>query len=116
MVIKMLENVVDQMSKGIIIDDYIIYAKGTSKGRFREGINLRVYLKQGEQEYHVLDIKVFYGRPPHHSPWVELFNISNNSRFGDKVIEYFDSVFEDKLLSIFSQALKKGESIFVEYY
>ena len=108
MVIKMLENVVDQMSKGIIIDDYIIYAKGTSKGRFREGINLRVYLKQGEQEYHVLDIKVFYGRPPHHSPWVELFNISNNSRF--------DSVFEDKLLSIFSQALKKGESIFVEYY
>jgi hypothetical protein len=59
---------------------------------------------------------VFYGRPPYHSPWVEFFNISNSLRFGDKTIEYFDSVFEDKLLSIFSQNLNEGESIFVEYY
>nr|MDO8079484.1 DUF1122 family protein [Candidatus Freyarchaeota archaeon] len=112
----MLEKVADQISKGVVVDDYVIYAKGISKGRFREEINLGLYLKQGELEGRILDIKVFYGRPPYHSPWVEFFNISNALRLGDKTIEYFGTVFEDKLLSIFSQALNEGESIFIEYY
>lgn len=112
----MLRNTIDQIIKGVAVDDYTIYAKGISRGRFQEEINLRLYLKQGEVESHILDIKVFYGRPPYYSPWVEFFNISNALKLGDKTIEFFDSFFEDKILSIFSQTLKAGESMFVEYY
>ncbi|MEM2144861.1 MAG: DUF1122 family protein [Candidatus Jordarchaeaceae archaeon] len=112
----MLRDTIDQIIKGVAVDDYTIYAKGISRGRFREEINLRLYLKQGEVESHILDVKVFYGRPPYHSPWVEFFNISNALKLDDKSVEYFDSIFEDRILSIFSQTLKAGESIFVEYY
>ncbi|MEM3588064.1 MAG: DUF1122 family protein [Candidatus Jordarchaeaceae archaeon] len=112
----MLRDAVNQVIKGVLVDDYTIYAKGISRGRFREEINMSLYVRQGEFENYVMDIKVFYGRPPYYSPWVEFFNISNVLKFDNQITEYFDSVIEDKLLSIFSQPLKERESIFVEYY
>ncbi|MFB0562405.1 MAG: DUF1122 family protein [Candidatus Lokiarchaeia archaeon] len=105
-----------EIIKGIIVEDFTIYAKRVSKGRFREEVNLDLYLKKDELEERVVDIKVFYGRPPYHTPWVEFYDINNPIRIGDKTIEYFDSVFEDKLLSLFSQELGETSSIFVEYF
>jgi hypothetical protein len=112
----MLENVVEQLSRGIIVEGFVVYAKRVSQARFREEVNLELYLKTGELEDCLLDAKVFYGRPPYHTPWVEMFDIKNPLKLGDKTVDYCDSNFEDKLLSVFSQALSQGESIFVEYY
>jgi hypothetical protein len=116
MVGRVLETAVEKLTSGFVVDNFIVYAKTVSRGRFREEVNLNVYLKEDELEDRLLDIKVFYGRPPHHAPWVEFFDIKNLVSLGGKTIEYFDSVFEDKLLSIFSQATNPGASIFVEYY
>jgi hypothetical protein len=112
----MLEDVVENLSKGIIINGFKVYNKKVSRGRFREEVNLDVYLKKDKHEDRLVDIKVFYGRPPFHTPWVELYDIKKNINLEGEIIEYFDSFLEDKLLTIFSQALKEGESIFVEYY
>ncbi len=112
----MLEDVVENLSNGMVINGLIVYAKKISRGRFREEVNLDLHLKKEKYEDRILDIKVFYGRPPYHTPWVEFYDIKKTISLGGEIIEYFDSILEDKLLSLFSKALKEGESIFVEYY
>ncbi|MEM1525116.1 MAG: DUF1122 family protein, partial [Nitrososphaerales archaeon] len=91
-------------------------AKRLSKGRFKEEINLDIYLKNGNEEAPLLYVKVFYGRKPYYKPWVEFFGINDFINLGGRVFNYFDSIFEDKLLSHFSNSINLGESIYVEYY
>ncbi|MGQ9723623.1 MAG: DUF1122 family protein [Candidatus Jordarchaeum sp.] len=112
----MLKEVVEALANGIVINGFIVYSKKISKGRFREEVNLDVYLKRDEHEDRLIDIKVFYGRPPYHTAWVEFYDIKKNVNLGREIVEYFNSFLEDKLLLLFSQALNEGESIFVEYY
>lgn len=112
----MLEKAVKEIIKGIEINDFIIYAKKVLKGRFFEEENLDIYIKKGGLEDHLLYIKVFHGRKPYYKPWIEIFNINAKINLGEKIINYFDSVFEYKLLSFFSNYLNKGGKIFIEYY
>ncbi len=112
----MLGNVVQKMVEGLSVEDFQVYCKKVSKGRFREEENLEIYLKRKGLESRLLDVKVFHGRPPYHTPWVEFFDIRTPIVMGSETLEFFDSPVEDELLTIFSQALSGGESIFVEYY
>ncbi|WXG39659.1 MAG: DUF1122 family protein [Candidatus Freyarchaeum deiterrae] len=116
MVGRVLETAVEKLTSGVVVGNFTVYAKTVSRGRFREEVNLDVYLKEDELETRLLVIKIFYGRLPYHTPWVELSDISSLVNLGGKTIEYFDSIFEDNLLSIFSQAIKPGASIFIEYF
>lgn len=113
---EMLENVVQKMVEGLSVEGFQVYCKKVSKGRFREEENLEIYVKSGGLESRLLDVKIFYGRPPYHTPWVEFFNIRTPTVLGGETLEFFDSPIEDELLTNFSQALGEGESIFVEYY
>jgi len=61
-----------------------------------------------------LNIKIYYGIRPDYRPWVEFSNITNIIKLG-KIIKYFDSIIEDNLLKLFSNYLRSGEKIYVEY-
>ncbi len=107
---KAVQNLVD----GFKINNLTVYAKKFGIGRFKEETNLEVYLKSGTQEKQLLNIKIYYGLKPYYRPWVEFSNITKIIKLG-KTIEYFDSKFEDYLLELFSNYLKSGEKIYVEY-
>ncbi len=112
----MLEEAIKKIIKGIKINNFIIYAKRISKGRFLEEENLDIYIKREKLEKHLLYIKIFHGRKPYYKPWIEFFGINTKIDLGGRIINYFDSIFEYKLLSFFSKFLNKGGKIFIEYY
>jgi hypothetical protein len=112
----MLEEAIKKIIKGITINDFIIYAKRISKGRFLEEENLDICIKREKLEKHLLYIKIFHGRKPYYKPWIEFFGINTQINLGGRIINYFGSIFEYKLLSLFSKFLNKGEKIFIEYY
>lgn len=62
----MLEEAIKEIVKGIKINDFIIYAKKVSKGRFLEEENLDIFVKKEELESRLLHIKVFYSRKPYY--------------------------------------------------
>lgn len=78
--------------------------------------NLDIFVKKEELESRLLHIKVFYSRKPYYKPWVEFFSINAQINLEGKIINYFDSIFEYELLSLFSNFLNKGGKIFIEYY
>jgi len=101
--------------KGFVIDGLKIYSKNVSTGRFREEVNLDIYLKNRVEEQFLLYIKIFHYRKPCLKPWVEFFGISKQVKMVVKTINYFDSSFEYFLLSHFSKSLTPGGKIFVGY-
>lgn len=107
---------ISKIINGIMINEFNIYAKTIYKGRFLEEINLDIYLKMNQSECFLLSVKIFRGRKPYYRPWIEIFNINNEISIGNKSLVYFNSNLEDTILSIFSQLLDRGESIYVEYY
>jgi len=112
----MLEEAIKKIIKGIIINDFIIYAKRISKGRFLEEENLDIYIKRERLEKHLLYIKIFHGRKPYYRPWIEFFGINTQINLGGIIINYFGSIFEHRLLLLFSKFLNKGGKIFIEYH
>jgi len=111
----MLEQALETTNKGLQVNDYTLYAKSVLKGRFREEVNVDIWIKKGDNETNLMFLKVFYGRPPYYKPWVEFFNIKEHVKIGNKTIDYFGSAFEDGLLQFFAQYIGPGENIFVEY-
>jgi len=112
----MLTKLKEELQKGIPLGDYTIYAKKSASGRFPEEVDLQIYLRKQDEETHLLFIKLFGGRRPAYRPWVELFSIKDSLRLKEEVIDYFDSIFEDELLSLISRFLEPGGAIYVEYY
>jgi len=72
----------------------------TRRGRFAEEYNMELY--KGKDR--VVTVKVFCGRSPYRG-WVELYNIEE---------EPFREM-EEELYKILYEALKPGESIYVDY-
>jgi len=93
----------------------MIYARGVSKGRFRDEVNLDIYLRRRIEESHLLYIKVFYGRMPVYRPWVEFFSIDSDVKINGEIVDYFGSPFEDELIALFSKYIGPGGRIFIEY-
>lgn len=109
-----LKKAVQTLLDDININDLTMHAKKFGRGRFKEETNLNVYLKRDTQEKQLLNIKIYYGLKPYYRPWVEFSNITNIIKLG-KTIKYFDSIIEDNLLKLFSNYLRSGEKIYVEY-
>ncbi len=116
MVRNILKETISKITNGISIDDFYIYAKNITKGRFSEEINLDLYLKKYKSEVFLLSAKIFQGRKPYYKPWVEIFNINNELMIDNEKIVYFNSDLENVVLLTFSHMLENGESIYVEYY
>lgn len=112
----MLKAAVDRLAAGIPAGDFALKAGKISRGRFAEEINVDLLVSHGDHQRFLLCAKVFYGRPPHYRPWVELFGICERMGLGTTVIPYVDSPVEELVLSHFSQALGPGDHIFVEYH
>jgi hypothetical protein len=109
-------NAVEELAKGFAVGDFIVYAKRISRGRFIEEANLEIYLKQDIHETYLLWLKVFHGRKPYYSPWIEFFSINDDIIMGEERLSYFGSAFEENLLSLSSKSLEPGGRLFVEYY
>lgn len=111
----MLKLAIDTMSKGLRIDNYRLYTKKVLRGRFREEVNVDLWLRKNNADVHLMFLKVFYGRPPYYKPWVEFFNINEHVKIKNMEIDYFDSPVETALLQLFAQHIEPGENMFVEY-
>ncbi|MEM2778639.1 MAG: DUF1122 family protein, partial [Candidatus Jordarchaeales archaeon] len=97
-----------KLTEGIDVSGFTIKAGKVSRGRFKEEVNLDIYLSGEGGAALLLYVKAFYGRWPHYYPWVELFGFRRNVSVGGSTVKYFDSVFEDTLLSLFGGALEPG--------
>ncbi len=109
-----LKSTIKSLKEGFKIEDYFVYTKKEIPGRFDEEINVDIYLKRGKIELKLLVAKIFFGRG-YYKPWVELFGISSELNFTNRQFQYFDSIVEDKILSLISEGLDPGENIYVEY-
>jgi hypothetical protein len=98
------------------VDGHEVSVHKILRGRFREEQNIELYVRSKRAETHMLYAKVFHGRPPEYSPWVELFDIHRKLTLNSHTISYFDSPFEENVLSIFADNLEAGAKMFVEYY
>jgi len=112
----MRRNIVENLRKGVSITDYMVFAKNIMRGRFREEVDLDVYLKKDGNETHLLYLKLFQGRRPHYKPWIELFGIERKILIGNNTIDYFGSHIENSLLQYVAQFVDPGENLFVDYY
>lgn len=111
----MLKQAITTLSKGLQIDNQVLYGKNVLKGRFHEEVNVDLRLRKDDGEANLMFLKVFYGRPPYYKQWVEFFNIHKQVTIENAKIDYFDSLFEETLLQFFAQHIGPGEKIFVEY-
>ena len=112
----MFAGLIPTLKHGIRFDECAIHASAISSGRFREEQNIELYYRTQKTGGHLLNAKVFSGRPPEYSPWVELFGISEPLTIDAAEKSYFDSPFEDTALSVFAESLNPGSILYVEYY
>ncbi|MFW6196109.1 MAG: DUF1122 family protein [Thermoplasmatota archaeon] len=111
----MLEDLVDDLQDGLQLEDKIIYAKKTDKGRINNQKYMEIFCKINNSEKLMFYLSVYQGKQPYYKPWVEIFGINHNIYFQDEVINYFDNDLEDVMLNKISENLGKGGRIFVEY-
>jgi hypothetical protein len=112
----MFSELIPSLKQGIHVNGCVIHAYRILRGRFLEEQNIELHYRIKQNEDHLLNAKVFAGRPPDYSPWVELFDIREPLTIDANKKSYFDSLFEDRVLSLFAEALDPGSSLFVEYY
>lgn len=104
------------LNQGLPVNGGTLYAYAVTPGRFREESNIEMHYRQGSQDYYLLYAKVFKGRPPDYGPWVELYSINRTLAIGGRKVEYFDSIYEARVLETFSMEPGPGARLFVEYY
>jgi hypothetical protein len=112
----MIDKAIKNINKGLNVNSWQIFAEILPRARFREEVNLDLYIRSHEANKHLMFVKVFKGRPPYYKPWIELFDIQPEIKIESKIITYFDSPFENGILTFFSEALLPGQNLFVEYY
>lgn len=112
----MLEKAVESLRTGIQVDGHTVTVHKILRGRFREEQNIQLHIRSKITDTHMLYAKVFHGRPPEYSPWVELFDINERLTLNSHTTRYFDSPFEANILRIFADNLEAGAKMFVEYY
>lgn len=112
----MIEKAIESIQRGLLINTRQIFAKVLPRARFREEINLDIFLRDRQAKSHLMFVKLFKGRPPHYKPWIEIFDIQREIEIEAKTVTYFDSQIENTILRFFSGALRPGQNLFVEYY
>jgi hypothetical protein len=112
----MLSSLIQSLEKGVTVNDHAVNAHKIAPGRFREEQNIELHYRVYNKERFLLNAKVFHGRRPEYSPWVELFDIEKKLDLDTTQLSYFESPFEDLILRIFSENHGPGAKLFVEYY
>ena len=84
----------------------VIRLKSLKRGRFAEEYNLDLSL-EGES---LLTLKVFLGRKPYYSEWIEVFGIKPKLR---NEISFFGSPLEEALLDAITPYFSR---VFIEYF
>ncbi len=117
----MNRNVLKEVLKGLTLrgfdgESLVVMPKGFYMGRFSEefGFNLNIIDPIGD-ESPVCSVRVFLGRKPHYTGWIEIYDVRDRVLVGDKSIYFIDSWLEDGLLSIFSKVVEPGEAIYIDY-
>ena len=111
----MFTELIPSLKQGIHVNGVAIHAYRILRGRFREEQNIELHYRAKQDEGHLLNAKVFAGRPPDYSPWVELFDIKEPLTIDANKKSYYDSLLEDRVLNLFAKALDPGSSLFIEY-
>lgn len=111
-----LKEAIYELTQGIQLDGCSIHPLHITPGRFQEEENIQIAMMSKSNDSYFLCAKVFYGRPPSYSPWVELYNIEERVICNRQTTSYFDSHIEDFILQHFITSLSPGARIFVEYY
>jgi hypothetical protein len=94
------------LQRGLEGPGFMVYAGPAVPGRFGVEEDLEVLLKTPGAGGHLLFLKLYHGRGPHHLPWAELFGIEET---------FYGSKWERRLLEHLSGHLGAGSAIFVEY-
>ncbi len=103
-----LLNKILNLFKDTEVSGTVLTTKDLGPGRYIEERDLEVFVRKGNDEQHLLYLKVFNGRPPYYRPWIEVFGINPD-------VEFFGTFIEDTVFKKLSEALGPGESIFIEY-
>lgn len=114
----MIEEATRTLTKGLTVEngECVVRAKRIEAGRFRGESDLDIYLEAQRGAEHLLFIKTFSGRKPFLKQWAEFYGIRSSVVLGETTVRYFDSAIETEILSLFSESLAGGESLYVEYY
>lgn len=115
MVTFMLKDLMDDLNDGLKIQDKLIYAKKTDKGRINGQKYLEIFCKKNNSEKLLFYLSVYQGKEPYYKPWVEAFGINNNLILEKNRFNYFGTKLEDVILDEISDNLGNGGRIFVEY-
>ncbi|UCF69694.1 MAG: DUF1122 family protein [candidate division WOR-3 bacterium] len=107
---------VESLRSGISVNGYSIYIHRMIPGRFREEQNAELHCRTKTGRAYIGNAKIFFGRPPDYSPWIELFNINASIGIENRIVDYFGSRFEEGILDAFSTSLNAGAKLFIEYY
>jgi hypothetical protein len=111
-----ITNLIKTLQSGLTFNSMKTVAERLPRARFREEVNLDLYIQSQVERKHLMFVKLFKGRPPHYKPWIELFDIQPEINLKPAAISYFNSSLEKQILTIFSNALLPGQNLFVEYY
>ncbi len=101
-----------ELINGINIADFKIYCNKEIRGRFKEETNMNIFIKCGDKEDFLFNLKMFYGRGNFYKEWVEIYNINTFLSF----LNFFDSVVEEEILRFFYNYLENEGKLFIEYY
>jgi hypothetical protein len=85
---------------------FVIRAGPAAPGRSAGEEDLHVFIETPRAEGHLLFLKLYHGRGPHHLPWAELFGIDEG---------FYGSEVERKLLGHLARHLGPGAALYVEY-
>jgi len=99
----MLKELKEILGKGMNINNKVLKMKKVSEGRFKEEENFVFYI----DEKPIFNCKLFYGRKPYYTEWVEIFGIRDKN--------YFGSEEEKNIIFVFYKYLEPGAKIFIEY-
>ncbi|UCD19588.1 MAG: DUF1122 family protein [candidate division WOR-3 bacterium] len=114
--VRMLRETLESLRSGINANGYSVYIHRTVPGRFQEEQNAELHCRTRTDRTYLGSAKIFFGRPPDYSPWVELFDINASIEIENSIVDYFGSRLEEVILDAFSASLNAGAKLFVEYY
>ena len=86
----------------------------TAAGRFPEEERLTLYLTMHDSAIRVLTAIVYHGWKTY-APWAELTRITPELHVGDRHVGYYGSSIEDRLLTLFADAVEPPGHLFVSY-
>lgn len=110
----LLKNIENNLINGIQIKNYLVFSDNVSMGRFKEEINLNIFIKFKKFTGKLFHLKIYAGLKPYYRPWIELTNINKSIKL-DKIFNYFDSEIESIMLELLSSYINNGEKFYVEY-